>query len=457
MSYTRVVDELRQKELELRAETFAEAYDPHLPSVVLLPGGMGSRLLRSAVPYVPRTPYTNTSFYELWLDFAAALRGELRELAMTERGEDVGGHPIIASGELSSIVKKYEGVGEFFRGKANYIGLGYDWRRAPDSEFMYVRSFLRRIADKVMGRGHDDPRRRLTLFAHSQGGLVAKLFVNDLVERGEAVSEWFERLVTCCTPFYGTCSHLSRYYVGEPFPNIVTGGAATVSRIVAAVKGPYVLLPAPMRVIEPRFAALGLTRYPVHDANAQATACDPFAASARARLPDYIVGDYLTAARLQFGQIDAPLSAPVARHMFHIRSNVNGDGRAPFEMFWQADARGDDPVSHNGADGGMHDGTVPFWSARLATTPDENVFDVSGISHADAAENPTVLGIVWDLMNGRTVPAGPQPALPGPPIGNATRVTATLAQVQAGRRPPEDLLTLAADEFRTLTNGFTLA
>jgi hypothetical protein len=457
MSYTSVVDELRQKELELRAEAFADAYDPHLPSVVLLPGGMGSRLLRSTVPYVSGVPFTNTRFYELWLDFAAALRGELREIAMTERGEDIGGHPIIASGELSSIVKKYEGVGEFFQGKANYIGLGYDWRRAPESEFMYVRSFLRRIADKVMDRGHDDPRRRLTLFAHSQGGLVAKLFVNDVVERGEAVSDWFERIVTCCTPFYGTWSHLSRYYMGESFPNIVTGGAAAVARIVAAVKGTYLLLPAPKRVLEPRFAALGLTRYPVCDAADRATACDPFAATARARLPDYIVGDHLTAARLQFVQIDAPLPAPVARRIYHIRSDATVGGRRAFEMFWQADARGDDPISHNGADGGMHDGTVPFWSARLATTPDENVFDVSGVPHADAAENATVLGILWDLMNGRAVQAGPQLTQPGLASGDVNRVTAVLAQAHAGLRPVADLFTLAPADFRTLTNGFTLA
>lgn len=457
MSYTSVVDELRQKELELRAQGFADTYDPHLPSVVLIPGGMGSRLIRSTVPYVPGVPFTNTRFYELWLGFAAALRGELCELAMTEYSEDIGGHPIIASGELSSIVKKYEGVAAFFRGKANYIGLGYDWRRPADSEFMYVRSFLRRIAQKVMDRGHQDPRRRLTLFAHSQGGLVAKLFVNDLIERGEDVSGWFERLVTCCTPFYGTWSHLSRYYVGEPFPNIVTGGAAAVARIVAAVNGAYVLLPAPKSVLAPRFDRLGLARYPVRDADDAAAECDAFAASMRARLPDYIVGDYLSAARMQFAQIDAPLPDSAARCIYHVRSNAAIDGRKPFEMFWQADARGDDPVSHNGADGGMHDGTVPFWSARLATTRDENIFDVSGVPHAGAAENPTVLQIVWDLMNGRTVPAGPQPTQPGPAFGDVNRVTAILAQVQAGTRPPEDLLMLPPADFRTLTQGFTLA
>jgi len=457
MSYARIVDELRQKELELRAAAFAAAYDPQLPSVVLLPGGMGSRLLRSTAPYIAGTPFTNTAFYELWLDFAAAIRGELREIAMTEYGEDVGGHPIVASGELSSIVKKYEGVGGFFRGKANCIGLGYDWRCAPESEYMYLRSFLRRIARKVEDRGYADPRRTLTLYAHSQGGLVAKLFLNDAVERGENMSAWCERLITCCTPFYGTGSHLSRYYVGEPFANIFTGGAAAVARIVAAVKGPYLLLPAPERVVGPRFAALGLARYPVRDADDRDIECDPFAPSMRERLPDFAVNDYLTAARLQFSRIDAPLPPDVTRRIYHIRSNINPDGAEPFEMYWKADARGDDPLTHNGAAGGLHDGTVPFWSARLATAAAENIFDLTGVPHAGAAEDATALKVVWDLMNGRTVPAGPQIPAPAASSGDVRRVTALLAQVKAGTRPPEDVYALPPNDFRTLVDGFTLA
>ena len=456
MSYTRVVDELRHKELELRAEAFAEVYDPHLPSVVLLPGGMGSRLIRSTLPYVSGAPFTNTNFYELWLDFAAALRGELREIAMTEYGEDVGGHPIVASGELSSIVKKYEGVQAFFGGKANYVGLGYDWRCAPESEYMYLRSFLRRIARKVADRGHADPRRTLTLYAHSQGGLVAKLFLNDVVERGERVSTWCERLVTCSTPFYGTWSHLSRYYVGEPFANIFTGGAAAVARIVAAVKGPYALLPAPKRVLEPHYSVLGLRRYPVRDAIDGSIECDPFAPAMRARLPDFVVHDSLTAARLQSARIDASLPRQVMRRIYHIRSSIVTDSAEPFEIYWKADARGDDPVSHNGDSGGVHDGTVPLWSAQLAATPEENVYDVAGVPHASAAENPTVLGIVWDLMNGRTVAAGSRSAVPAP-SGDPRRVTAMLTQIRTGTRPAEDLYTLPPDDFRALVDGFTLA
>lgn len=460
MSYTSVVDELRQRELEIRAQVFADLYQPQLPSVVLLPGGMGSRLIRSMVPYKAGEPFTNTVFYELWLDFARAILGDLRELAMTRYGEDAGGHPIVASGELSSIVKTYDRVETYFQGKANYVGLGYDWRRPPDKEYMYVRSFLRRIADKVMAKGHPDPRRRLTLFAHSQGGLVAKLFVNDVVERHEQPTDWFERLVTCCTPFYGTWSHLSRYYVGEDLLNMVTGGQAAVARIVASLKGPYILVPAPKAVLAPRYASLGLARYPVRDLANHALECDPFDPAMRARLPDYLVDDHLGAALAQFAQIDAPLPTAVASRVYHIRSN-DTVGNGVFEMLWNSDPQGADPISSNGAQGGMHDGTVPFWAARLADTPDANVFDIprgpqGGVPHGGAAENPAVLKIVWDLMNGVAVQPGWQPASSGPAFGPVAPVRALLAEVKAGTRPVADLNALPDADFRTLTRGFTV-
>ena len=454
MSYTSVIDELRQKDLEQRAQAFAAAYDPALPSVILLPGGMGSRLIRSTVAYAPGTPFTNTQFYELWLDFFPAVKGELKYIAMNAFGEDESRHPLVASGELSSIVKKYDGVRAFFTGKANFAGLGYDWRRAPDRESTYVRSFLRRIAEKVMARGHADPRPRLTLFAHSQGGLVAKLFLNDVVERGERVADWCERTITCCSPFYGTWTHLSRFYVGESFPNIVTGGADVVSRIVASLKGPYILLPAPRSVLAPRLAALGLLRYPVRDAASPAIECDVFDPAMRARLPAYVSRDHLVAARNQFAQIDAPLPADAASRLFHVRSRGPEGADQPFEIQWRADAGGGDPVGHN--DAGLHDGTVPYWSARLASTPDANVFDVANVPHGGAAENPTVLDVAWRLMRGIAVAPGLQATTAGPHYGSKAPVEAALRQVKAGTRPTQDLLTLPPDQFRTLVDGFTL-
>lgn len=232
----------------------------------------------------------------------------------------------------------------------------------------------------------------------------------------------------------------------------MTGCAEAVARIVASLKGPYILVPAPKSVLQPRYARLGLTRYPVRDSANNAVECDPFDPAMRARLPSYLVDDHLGAALVQFGQIDAPLPAAVANRVYHIRS-YDTAGNGVFEMQWKVSAQGQDPISHNG---GMYDGTVPFWAARLAETPDAHVFDVSGVPHGGAAENPTVLKIIWDLMNGRAVAPGAQPTTPGPTFGPLTPVKALLAQVQAGTRPVADLTALPPPEFRTLTRGFTL-
>src|SRR5215475_188776 len=128
----------------------------------------GSRLLRSQRPY-DRTSNPNiVEFYELWLGLGPLLKGELTCLAMNAYTEEQYQHPVISRGELSSMVKAYDGVFQYFAGKANVIGLGYDWRRSPDKECAYVRVFLQLIADEVRRRkpGAADPRRRLTLYAH---------------------------------------------------------------------------------------------------------------------------------------------------------------------------------------------------------------------------------------------------------------------------------------------------
>ena len=47
MGYKATVDLLILKELQRRAQELSRTYDPDLPSVVLVPGGMGSRLVKA--------------------------------------------------------------------------------------------------------------------------------------------------------------------------------------------------------------------------------------------------------------------------------------------------------------------------------------------------------------------------------------------------------------------------
>ena len=247
MTYLNRIDQLRRAELAERARIFAQGYNPDLPTIVILPGGMGSRLQRSPRTYDPVAFPPIEEFHELWASLQRIVNGELSQLAMNGYTEEAHLHPVIAAGELTNIVKSYDGVYTRFQDRANVIGMGYDWRRAPHMECGYVRIFLQRIVEQVRLKDPrlPDPRKRLTLYAHSQGGLVAKLFVDSLIAMGENPLDWFERMVTCCTPFYGTSSHFERYYVGQSPLNLFTGGADAVARIVASFQGTYILLPAP--------------------------------------------------------------------------------------------------------------------------------------------------------------------------------------------------------------------
>jgi len=469
MSYLTRLDELRRAELYKRAHEFAATYDPDLPTIVVIPGGMGSRLQRCTRAYDPASSPKIEEFYELWLALGPTLRGELGSLAFNGFTEELDQHPIIAAGELTSVVKSYDGIFKFFAGKANVIGMGYDWRRAPDKECGYVRVFLQLVAEQVRLRNPawGDPRRNLTLYAHSQGGLLAKLFVDALLATHEKPADWFARLVTCCTPFYGTYTHSPRYYVGEEMINLFTGGADQVARIVATLEGAYILLPAPREVLMPRLAALGLARYPLRDFADDGMECDPFdaAAAIAGRYRPEVPRAHLVSAKEQFELIDSALPPEVAQHVYHIRSDVSGahGGGTNLEVRWKAvdgaayNAAQGNPFTDNAASGGRGDGTVPFWSARLATTPPENVFDVTGVKHGGAAEHEEMLDILWKLVQGLPVPAGPRHAGSDFAYAAPDRVAAIGAQLKNSPNPTADLDALPPGDYRAFVDSLRLA
>ncbi len=469
MSYLTRIDELRRAELFKRARQFAETYDPGLPSILVLPGGMGSRLQRSTHAYDPtRTPGPET-FYELWCGLAPIFGGELKYLAQNVFTEDADKHPIIAAGELTNVVKSYDGIFEHFEGQANVIGLGYDWRRAPAKEAGYVRVFLQLVAEQVkkVNPLWPDPRKRLTVYAHSQGGLVAKFFANDLADASEDPADWFERLVTCCTPFYGTSSHFERYYVGEPLLNLFTGGADAVAKIVASFEGTYILLPAPREVLRPRLAKFGLVRYPVRDYDDERIECDPFDASPaiKGRYRPEMSRAHLVLAHDQFVLLDRPLPSKFSERIFHIRSDSSGSppGR-DLEIRWKAvdgatyGAYRGNPIRFDTYLPGNGDGTVPLWSARLAATPDENVFDIKGVGHGGAAEHRCSLTILGNLMLGQAAPRL-QVAQPDSDPSSASHIALLASQLHG--LPPEEagarVAALPPGEYRAFVDRLRLS
>lgn len=58
MNYLHRIDQLRRAELFKRAAEFAAIYKPELPTIVILPGGMGSRLQRAFEPFLQLRQFT---------------------------------------------------------------------------------------------------------------------------------------------------------------------------------------------------------------------------------------------------------------------------------------------------------------------------------------------------------------------------------------------------------------
>lgn len=457
MGYKATVDLLILKDLKRRAEEFAATYDPSLQTVLLVPGGMGSRLLKTTEEVVPGIPFPDQpTFQKIWLSFAAILFGDILGLRMTRAEHDRGNRPVIASGEVSSsLAKKYDNTRDYFAGSspvhpANYVVFGYDWRKLNRVSASYLRQFLLLLRKEVEKLGHADPRPQITLLAHSQGGLVTKLLLNDLVDSDEDPHDWLARFVSVGTPFYGTQNHLSRYYVGAGLVNITPGGRSAVADLIWSLPGPYVLLPAPRTVLEPRFDALGLNRYPVVDRDHLTVEVDPFLAAQRTRLPGFMTSpaDNLTftvsrlaSAAQELAEVDRDLPT-LGDRVFHIRSTLrHSDTPRSFRIHWENVngsnydiEQGPDPVSDNGGDS---DGTVPLWSARLAWIADQQVFTAKGLKHGGLAEQPDVLDAVAAIIKGDPVdlPALSQ-ELDIAPEADAFRL---LEEVRQGHREMADL------------------
>jgi hypothetical protein len=317
------------------------------------------------------------------------------------------------------------------------------------------------IREKVMARDLENPLPNLTLFAHSMGGLVAKLFINDLVDDDESTEDWFYRFVTVATPFYGTENHMDRYYQGVRFINLLLGGADKVASLVGTLPGPYGLMPAPKSVMEPQFSHLDLERYPVRDADNTNVEVDPFHIDSRKRFPPIMENEYFFRSEDMFQQVHRPFPDNVKDRTFHLRNNRPDREEKNLELLWdnvpgsEHDFSGPSPIRNNG---GASDGTVPFWSARLADTPDNHVYPLrTDTDHGNLAEDPETLFVVNRLIHEQELPeSGTAPDEPRPKIVNDTEVERLIIDFQDGRIDENAILTSSTPMRRGLVKGFSL-
>lgn len=411
ISYEQEREQEQMRRLGPAISAFVAAYKPNRPTVILLPGGMGSNLLRADGAFTPGSPPKVFSYDTLWV--ALRLLIDAGELAMVG-DEDSQGHPIITDGQIELL-----GVGPYNRfllwGKLsgyNVFLYGWDWRRRLDDEVAFLGvTFLPRLRASVLAAYGLDPLADLTVVGHSFGGLLLHMWL----QGGGPVVSTLRHAVTVATPFYGYGGQVHRYFTGEVILEDFYS-RSTMAAIIASLRGPYELMFMPHATWVRDQVVLAadnypLLAYPSMDAAIPTLPTDPYdpvGAGGKVRYPtaSWFQSGELAAARTLLQAVTAPLPAATAAKTHNWRG-VRTAGAATLKdtvwsQSWQLVAPGfnpdtdPDPITDHVGPG---DDTIPAWSARLASTPQKNLFTFQGdLHHMFMMENIKVLAKLQELI-----------------------------------------------------------
>ena len=402
----------------------AARYKPGARTLVLLPGGMGSELLRSPKKF-SGTSMPLIDYQEVWIDLGIML-GDGPKLEIADDGSDLGNRIVVPAGPFSFVINPYEDTRRWADQRGdNYVVFGFDWRRSLGECAAHLNQFLLDFQAAITTKfGGVDPLPTTCLLCHSQGGLVAKLFMTQYAAQARNL----ERVITVATPFYGTTTHMRRYFMGEDLLNSssANGGARNVARIIATLPGPYTLMPLDLATFRRDGAALGLSDYPVRDQHGEAR--DPYDSSNIGRYPTWISRAHLASAIAELAMVRQPLPAALAAKLFHIRAIKD---TSKTELEWRPLPADFDPETapsplrlKGTAHGG--DGTVPAWSAFLPSTPGSNCVTLPGAKeHLSLMEHPEALAVIDRLL---------PPTAPAPKVGPKARIAPRRA-IKAPRKP----------------------
>jgi len=139
---------------------------------------MGSQLDRSPQAYTTDGSVPGTGFQNVWIDLGIFFGSDLEFIAIQANERDLDDHIVVPNGPLLFPVNAYDGAKRFFETLGwNYIVFAYDWRRPIAVAADFLAEFLADLSAEVKARKNVDPMPTMTLLAHSQGGLVAKVFL----------------------------------------------------------------------------------------------------------------------------------------------------------------------------------------------------------------------------------------------------------------------------------------
>ena len=421
-TYEQVRSEQLLKNNSKIARHFANTkYNPNYETVVMLPGGLASQLERSKGRYRSNQTSNFEVYENLWIDLGIIFKKDARKLEITNQGHDKNDHIIIPNGALESFAESpYDETEKFFlNNKFNYLAYGYDWRRPITESADLLYDFLKKFkleVTKKFGKTRN-PLPKTTLLCHSMGGLVAKLFLNKVFDKNtktKDVEKWIKMVITVATPFYGTSNHIHRYYRGEDLLNTIYG-TDTICRLAGTMPGAYILMFLDSTSFKKYNEVIDkpeLKGYPFVEMVDGLTPIDPYSKKSFSRYPRWINTRYLTVSRTIRAKIDKLIPNAVINKVFHIRSG--GDKKTDVKLLWDnIDGVKYDPFIWDRdnlpfplkGQKGEGDGTVPFWSGRLAQTPDNHIYNLLRASnHSSLLEHIETLKAVKFIINKSKIP-----------------------------------------------------
>jgi hypothetical protein len=424
-------------------QSFVNGYVPGKPNVLLLPGGMGSQLMRTPYPY-PKAP--NVPNDVVWLDLST-FTGDARKLEIEADGKDKNAHVIAAYGpvSLAGIETPYGELDDFAHQENwNYAVFGFDWRRSLAECTGHFKRFVREFEREVQAKygSGEKPIKNLTVVCHSMGGMVC----TDALRDSNFSGSGFHAIVTIATPFYGTSTHQERYYKGIGALNFFYG-AKVVTEIVASLPGPYTLMFLPKVIYNRDRTRLGLNRYPEYDPNGNVDA-DPYDPAMLPRWPKPVRAhqSYLGQAKSEMVRVADPIDSNIAPVFFNVRSAL--DPTTAVELLWN-NVNGstfdpaNDPSPLAGV-AGPGDGTVPAWSAWHAYSRPANRYDLQqASSHGNLLEHREVLELIKTVVRTRKLPSRPARVAKAAAVATKAKVNGVLdaAAKRAKRKqpPPKEL------------------
>ena len=433
MTYNQARDHDQLGMLEAEIGRYINRYlasppNPNRRTIILFPGGLGSKLMRADSAYQNGISGQVFNYDTAWID-CSILTGAALTLQM-QGDVDSENKIVVADGFVHFAlagIRPYDDFTQWCSDRnLDWIVFGWDWRRRPGHTVdFFLNTFMPRFRQRVQAACGADPMQDCTLLGHSFGGMIVKLIMND----ANPLVDQFKRAVTVGSPFYGYAGQVHRYFEGESELNFE--GTAQITRVISSMRGGYVLLFLDKATYDRDCDRLAsdldypLNAYPSSDSGSGATVADPFnpaTLGSKVRYPKNFgfLGAELAPADAAYQDVAKPLSNVRNGKFFNIRAVQFEDGAAVNgtvnSIRW-------DWISKNFTPGTdatpIHDeyvcpgdGVIPAWSARLVSTLPANVRTLTGdLDHMDLMnateiqdELASILGLPQMMMMRRGAP-----------------------------------------------------